>query len=727
MQALRLNEVLARVVAWHNRHPLARRINPTQVHSIGAVVLPFATDTPGAAASAVAAPASGQAAAARPLSVSELLDMAPAAVAPPVRQALPTAAPAAPAETDAVPEDVFAAAAAAAAPAQAAELADAAALAAADGAADAQTATGADTDADADALAAAMADAAAQPLPDRAPGPPPDAAAAAPTSPSEPATTADVDPFALAEADMAAEAAALAAAAALAPAQAPDTPPDDTTLESAPQTSADSHPDTDSPTSIDSVDLALSLTPPQPAANTPALATPPPEDDVDVDGHALSGSANDTPAATPATTPAAKPTTPASGHNWWQRLLAGLRGGKPAQAALQPMFSRSFVWPLRTGRVARWACRHGQLQPLAPAHWPHRLVEVEAPLRAAARQRGLALDVQLHLLTAAIGVGDRRIRLLIGADGQILGPRAYSRSRVAAAAAAAGVVALAGAAAGWALRPTPATPGAGAIAAAAAASAASVASAAVAGASAAASAHASAPAPAPAPAFASASASAPASDHGMAASSAALEPALSASQTAGQTASQAADQAARATANPLVRAPHGSPASADPAASAAADAAPTLTVWPNLKTAKRAQAPLMASASSAPLGRIRPSLAADERLAARQQGAALRGTPLDADLSAAAVQAAAASEPVSPPVFAVVVRPRRFRQTAADDLKVLKSAVNKLSGPVPAHGELLNKDGAWHAAWWPFDSEADAERARVLLAGRGLKADVVAF
>ncbi len=48
MQAPRLNEVLARVVAWHNRHPLARRISASQVHSIGEVVLPFASAQPAA-------------------------------------------------------------------------------------------------------------------------------------------------------------------------------------------------------------------------------------------------------------------------------------------------------------------------------------------------------------------------------------------------------------------------------------------------------------------------------------------------------------------------------------------------------------------------------------------------------------------------------------------------------------------------------------------------------
>jgi hypothetical protein len=34
--------VVARVVAWHNRHPLAVRITPEQVHSVGVVSLPYA-------------------------------------------------------------------------------------------------------------------------------------------------------------------------------------------------------------------------------------------------------------------------------------------------------------------------------------------------------------------------------------------------------------------------------------------------------------------------------------------------------------------------------------------------------------------------------------------------------------------------------------------------------------------------------------------------------------
>ena len=709
MQALRLNEVLARVVAWHNRHPLARRINPTQVHSIGAVVLPFASDTPADAPSAAAAPGHGLAMAARPLTVSELLDVLPAAVAPPLRQATPAAAAGLTAETAAEVEDADA-----------------------DVDVDVDVDAAADADADAEALAAARADAVAQPLPARLPAPA--AAAATPSSPAHPAASpAADDPFALAEADMATEAAAQAAAA-LAPAQAnaadlardaaadsADDRADNSADNTAADTAADTASATGQPSAADRVDLALSLTPPQPAAPPSHACTP----SADADAHPH---ADDSPATTPpvapaataaAAPPAAAPNT-TSGRGWWQRLLARLRSSAPALARLQPVFSRSFVWPLRSSHVARWARRHGQVQPMAPADWPQRVVQVDAPLRAAARQRGLARDVHLHLLTAAIGVGDRRIRVLIGADGQILGPRAYSRSRVAAAAA---VLALAAAAAcGWAMRrPAAVVPDALALPALAAVADLSVAAAAASASAASAPVAvpaASAALAAAATADAHAAAPAPVLDHAASAAAATLGPALPAGQAADPAAS-----VATAAQSPAAR---GSPAGTDAATTPTADAAAKLPVLPSLKAAKRAQAPWMASAGSAPLGRIRPSLADDERQAARQHAAALRGAAPDAD-SHSGPASAAASAPARPPVFAVVVRPRRFRQTAADDLKVLKNAATKLSGLAPTHGELLNKDGAWHAAWWPFENEADAERARVLLAGRGLKADVVGF
>jgi hypothetical protein len=75
-----------------------------------------------------------------------------------------------------------------------------------------------------------------------------------------------------------------------------------------------------------------------------------------------------------------------------------------------------------------------------------------------------------------------------------------------------------------------------------------------------------------------------------------------------------------------------------------------------------------------------------------------------------------------------VVSPGSASPEAANrSLVLMRSAAAKLDGGAPAHGELVNSQGQWRAAWWPFASLVDAERARVLLAGRGLKAEVVEF
>ena len=38
MKTISHDELVARVVAWHNRHPLARRITAAQVQGVGVVV-----------------------------------------------------------------------------------------------------------------------------------------------------------------------------------------------------------------------------------------------------------------------------------------------------------------------------------------------------------------------------------------------------------------------------------------------------------------------------------------------------------------------------------------------------------------------------------------------------------------------------------------------------------------------------------------------------------------
>jgi hypothetical protein len=110
-------------------------------------------------------------------------------------------------------------------------------------------------------------------------------------------------------------------------------------------------------------------------------------------------------------------------------------------------------------------------------------------------------------------------------------------------------------------------------------------------------------------------------------------------------------------------------------------------------------------------------LSDEEKYAARVEAARLRGEPVPAPPATL----------LPGPVYAVVGPASRQRAAAAGSLAQMKSAASRLDGPAPEHGELVENQGQWRAAWWPFTSLVDAERARVLLAGRGIKAEVVEF
>ena len=145
-------------------------------------------------------------------------------------------------------------------------------------------------------------------------------------------------------------------------------------------------------------------------------------------------------------------------------------------------------------------------------------------------------------------------------------------------------------------------------------------------------------------------------------------------------------------------------------------------------------APRGAPAAGEALGRIRPQLSSEDRLAARQQAVALRGTaaaPTTQPTQSARTTPTQLSRPEATaptaPVYAVVTRPDRLRDGAANSLALMQSAGAKLPPPAPTHGELMQSQGSWRAAWWPFATLADAERARVLLVGKGVKAEVVEF
>ena len=60
MNDLNLHALSAHVVAWHNRHPLARRITAAQVYSVGYVALPFLAGAAARAGAAVGAQALAQ-------------------------------------------------------------------------------------------------------------------------------------------------------------------------------------------------------------------------------------------------------------------------------------------------------------------------------------------------------------------------------------------------------------------------------------------------------------------------------------------------------------------------------------------------------------------------------------------------------------------------------------------------------------------------------------------
>ncbi len=594
MKAPRLPEVTARVVAWHNRHPLARRIDPTQVHSIGEVRLPFTSATPwsGGLAAAQASEAGHHPAP----TLAEALAQ---------RNARQQSAPAADAGgiegldvQSMLPEaDADLLASAQAVPAAAADI---------DLALDVPTTDSAGDDDGEAALVIPLLDGDdAMPAADSTADPP--ARAATATAPA----TSDL------AGDKSADTGHVPHDAQAAPtATQPGTPA--TTAE---------FPDVYPPPHGQVPASALARAVERRAAARGAAA------------------AHDSPPQAADAQPPGR----------WRRLLEALRLAlSRRQRGLPPLraaFSRDFIWPLRPGQVARWAQRHGQPQPVAPADWPHRSIEVDHARLAALRQKGLAHDLPLHVLSAAIGVGDRRIRVLLGADGSILGPRAYSHTRVGCAAA---LLAVGLVGAGWSLRPLQgngADDGAAALAALAA-SAAVAASAPLAGASAA---------------------------------------AESASATA------LADAASR-------------PGDAASAAVAAASA-------PGDAHAETSAAATPDPAASQPQADIRPLLSDDDKFAARVEAAKLRGEappppPPDA---------------IQGPVYAVVSPPSRQRDAAAGSLVLMKSAAARLAGPVPAHGELLQSQGQWRAAWWPFASLVDAERARVLLAGRGLKAEVVEF
>lgn len=146
--------------------------------------------------------------------------------------------------------------------------------------------------------------------------------------------------------------------------------------------------------------------------------------------------------APPAAIVAILPARPRSWHplTWWRQR----RGEGPVRA----LFSEDFIAPLPPRRVARWVAAHGVGRMPLAGDAPRRLVALD-PLRR--RADDPAPEVELHVVTAAVGVGDQRHRLLLapGERGPILGARHWSRPRLALAGVLLAALLLSAAALPW--------------------------------------------------------------------------------------------------------------------------------------------------------------------------------------------------------------------------------------------------------------------------------------
>ncbi len=654
MDDLRLQTVAARVVAWHNRHPLARRIGPQQVRSVGYVALSVGADAD-ADADAVTVP-----------------DVPPSAHQP-LADAAPPGEPAAPAEED------FTAAFAALAEHHAADAQPAVAEDAA-----AQAAVAVDTAVDT-AVAVDTADAA-------------DAVHAA--DGADGADGADADAFEI-ELDVAADTEAVA---------------------SAPGAEA----------AAEDSDVATLLAPEPSEQPAPAP--------VPVPAEAVAKSAPHIPtlrdrvlvrAQQPAVQGALLTT-----HEGY-RPTVHPRAATPAWAlaAAEHGEGDHFMAPLSPRALARWVAQHGRALRPPPVDGPVRRVSTAAV--AGGPVAGTA-----YVMTAAIAGGGLTSRVLVGAGtpGAVLGSRLWSPPRVATAALL-GALLLATAAvavAGW-LRPAAAFPAAAADAVASVASAASAAS------------HATAasaePAASTAPAEFAASAAA-------AARAASAPEAAAAALTEGVSAAAAHAAASEATgaeapphepgvgttahspahlpAHPPAQPPKGAPASAELAVTTVkpvpAYAQKGAVGLPprglglseaDKAAAREAVAAARAGRPAAPraTGGTPP---ADEAQAAGTAGTAGAGP------QAAPAAAAPPAEVPAGPSFAVSTRALRTR-AEAEQLQVAISALLRTPGAASRRVELLPEGDDWRVVAWPFIGQPEADRVRALLAGRGMKVDVVRF
>lgn len=369
-------------------------------------------------------------------------------------------------------------------------------------------------------------------------------------------------------------------------------------------------------------------------------------------------------------------------------------GSPPSPAApvqLRPAFDEDFLPPHSPKAVRRWAARQAVAQTTPRGDVQVRKVKAEAGLSEAEQ-------LPRWVLTAQIEVDGARTRVLVGPGAQpaVLGRRLISPARILLLCALAGVLA------GLALWVRGLEPGApGPKPAAAASSAATSAASAVA---------------------APASASLPAS----AASATRLSVAVATPQVTASAPPQASAPAHASAPTTMVATPPAAAASSAPPAPVAAPALRPLDVEPRLgqidlpslgpridarrRRAQEAAASAAEAASGAPAA---PSPAAS--------GPARSAAPVQA------VQPPAAAMPApAGPSFAVATRLLRTRSESEQVAAAIRELLSKQPGP-PVRVEVLAAGDDWRVVGWPYTDRALAEKARALLAARGMKVQVIDF
>lgn len=338
----------------------------------------------------------------------------------------------------------------------------------------------------------------------------------------------------------------------------------------------------------------------------------------------------------------------------------------PDLAGAEAAFSEELLPPHRARELARFACRHGSSGELGASAQPRREATIDP--RLVPDGRAVAW---LHLQTAAIEVGERRARVLIGSGAPVavLGKRLLSRARLGAALG--GVLALLAALALWLV------PGA-----------------------------------LPGGVFSgrAAGVSTPAADM-----------------------AKAPAGVASATVVPSVAAPPAAPAASLPAAVASAvptAQAPATAPAPEPHVASKPLPTPLAEPPAAPASSsIRPRLDPELAKAARREAQALRAASA-AGLAAPAASAQRPADIQAQPgatgaAFALVARTTKSRAAAAVLLGAMAGEAGR-NGAAP-RAEVLAAEGGYRASLWPFGSREQALRVQQRLREAGLATELVSF